>query len=419
LALVEGCKHSLDITVPAAVVAAETEKVVAEIAKKVKMPGFRPGKAPISLVRGRYPNEIRQDVVDAVIPKALEEAFEKDKLKVVSRPSIVDLHFHEDQDLHFKVEFEVAPEFELGTYTGLTAKYEEPVVTDEDLTQRIDTIREQRAEYVNIDPRPAAEGDFAAVNLKSISGTEKPVERDDLQLKVGDADAVQAFNEQLVGMSPGEEKEFDVTYPGDYSEAALAGRSVRFNMKLNMLRRKELPVVDDDFAQDLGDYKTVDELKEAVRAAIMRERETESKTKARNELLDKLVDSHDFPVPMVFVDRQTESNIEQQISGLAQQGMDVSKLNLDWDKVKESQRERSTRDVKASLLLDKIADRESIVALQDEVDKEVQRYARSQRKPAAQIRMDLEKSGGLGRIAAQIRTEKTLNFLFDNARKEA
>jgi trigger factor len=419
LALVEGCKHSLDITVPAAVVAAETERVVAEIAKKVKMPGFRPGKAPIALVKSRFPNEIRQDVVDAVIPKALEEAFEKDKLKVVSRPSIVDLHFHDDQDLHFKVEFEVAPEFELGVYTGLTAKYEEPVVNDEDITQRIDSVREQRAEYINIDPRPAVDGDYAAVNLRSIGGTEKPVERDDMQLKVGDADAVPVFNEQLLGMSPGEEKEFDVTYPEDYSEAALAGRTVRFNMKLNMLRRKELPNVDDDFAQDLGDYKTVDELKEAVRAAILRERENESKTKAKNELLDKLVDAHDFPVPKVYVDRQVENNIEQQLSGLAMQGLDVSKLNLDWDKLKDSQKDRATRDVKASLLLDRIADRESIVALQDEVDKEVQRYARSQRKPAAQIRMDLEKNGGLGRIAAQIRTEKTLNFLFDQARKEA
>jgi trigger factor len=409
----------LDLTVPAAVIAEETAKVVADIAKKVKMPGFRPGKAPLSLVKNRFPNEIRQDVVDRVLPKALEEAFKKDELKVISRPSVVDLHFHDDQDLHFKVEFEVAPEFELGEYTGLTAKYEEPQVTDEDVDKRIDAVREQRAEYVNIDPRPAEDGDYAAVNLKSIAGADKPVERDDLQLKVGDPDAVQAFNEQLAGMSPGETKEFDVPYPADYSEAALAGRTVRFQMTLNTLRRKELPTVDDDFAQDLGDYKNVEELKGAVRASILREREAESKNKAQTELLDKLVDAHNFPVPNVYVDRQVENNIEQQFSGLAAQGVDVSKLNLDWDKVRESQKERATRDVKASLLLDRIADRESIVALQEEVDREVQRYARSQRKPAAQIRMDLEKNGGLGRIAAQIRTEKTLNFLFDKARKEA
>ena len=419
MALVEGCKHSLDITVSADIVEKETEKVLADIAKKVKMPGFRPGKAPLSLVKSRYPNEIRQDVVDRILPKALEEAFEKDKLKVVSRPNILDLHFHEGKDLHFKVEFEVAPEFELGVYAGLTAKYEEPQVTDADVEQRIEAVREQRAEYINIDPRPTEDGDYAAVNLKSLSGAEKPVERDDMQLKVGDPDAVQAFNEQLLGMTPGDEKEFDVTYPEDYQEANLAGRTVRFQMKLNTLRRKELPAVDDEFAQDIGDYKNVEELKAAVQAAILRERETASKGKVKNELLDKLVDAHDFPVPNVYIDRQVENNVEQQLSGLAAQGMDVSKLNLDWEKVRESLKDRATRDVKASLLLDRIADRESIVAMQDEVDREVQRYARAQRKPAAQIRMDLEKNGGLGRISAQIRTEKTLTFLFDNARKEA
>jgi trigger factor len=419
LALVEGCKHSLDITVPAAVVAQETEKVVGDIAKKAKLPGFRPGKAPVSLVRSRFPNEIRQELVDQLIPKYLEEAFKKDNLQVVSRPNIVDLHFHDGEELHFKVEFEVAPDVELGTYTGLSIKYNEPQLKDEEVEQRLDSIREQKAEYINIDPRPAQEGDYASVNLKSLEGAAKPVERDDMQLKVGDADAVQAFNEQLLGMTPGEEKEFEVTYPADYAEEALSGRTVKFHMKLNVLRKKELPTLDDDFAQDLGDYKNLEELKTAVKAAILRERENEAKSEAKTQILDKLVEAHTFPVPDVFVDRQVQNNIEQQLSSLAMQGVDVSKLNLDWAKLKEGQKDRATRDVKASLILERIADRESIVAMQDEVDREVQRYARQQRKPVAQVRMDLEKNGALSRIAAQIRTEKTLNFLFDQSRKEA
>lgn len=419
LALVEGCKHSLEITVPAPAVAEQMEKVVADIAKKAKMPGFRPGKAPLSLVKSRFPNEIRQETVDQLIPKYLEETFKKENLQVVSRPNIVDLHFHDGEELHFKVEFEVAPEFELGTYSGIAVKYTEPVVSDEDVDKRLEGIREQRAEYINIDPRPAADGDYASVNLKSVSGAAKPVERDDLQLKVGDADAVKEFNEHLVGMSPGDEKEFDVTYPEDYAEENLAGRTVRFLMKLNVLRRKELPAVDDEFAQDLGDYKNVEELKGAIRASILRERENEAKGEAKTQILDALVDSHPFPVPDAYVDRQVQNNIEQQLSSLAAQGIDVSKMNLDWGKLRDSQKDRATRDVKASLLLDKIAERENVVALQDEVDKEVQRFARQQRKPVAQVRMDLEKNGVLGRIAAQIRTEKTLNLLFDQARKEA
>jgi trigger factor len=409
----------LDITVPAAVVAQEMEKVVADIAKKAKMPGFRPGKAPLSLVKSRFPNEIRRETMDQLIPRFLEEAIQKDKLNVVSRPNVVDLHFHDGEELHFKVEFEVAPDFELGEYTGLAVKYNEPEVTDQDVEGRLDSIREQRAEYVNIDPRPIVDGDYVAVSLKSLEGSAKPVERDDVQLKVGDADAVKEFNEQLVGMSPGDEKEFDVEYPAEYAEESLAGRKVKFHMKVNVLRRKELPALDDEFAQDLGDYKNMEELRGAIRAAILREREGEAKSLAKTQILDQLVAAHDFPVPEVFVDRQVRNNVEQQLSALAMQGVDVSKMNLDWAKLREAQKDRATKDVKASLLIEKIADRESVVALQDDVDREVQRYARQQRKPVAQVRMDLEKNGGLGRIAGQIRTEKTLNFLFDKARKEA
>ncbi len=419
MALVEGCKHSLDITVPADVVAQETEKVVADIAKKVKLPGFRPGKAPLSLVKSRFPNEIRQELLDQLLPKTLEEAFKKDNLQVVSRPNIVDLHFHDGEELHFKVEFEVAPEFELGEYTGLTIKYDEPQVSDEDVDKRLEGIREQRAEYINIDPRPAVDGDYASVNLKSIEGSAKPVEREDLQLKIGDEDAVKEFNEHLIGMTPGEEKEFEVTYPAEYAEESLAGRTVKFHMKLNVLRRKELPALDDEFAQDLGDYKNIEELKGAIRGSILRERESEAKSQAQTQILDQLVDAHSFPVPDAYVDRQVQNNVEQQLHSLAMQGVDVSKMNLDWAKLREAQKGRATRDVKASLLLDRIADREAVVALQDEVDREIQRFARQQRKPAAQVRMELEKNGGLGRIAAQIRTEKTLNLLFDKARKEA
>lgn len=383
------------------------------------MPGFRPGKAPLSLVKSRFPNEIRQETMDQLIPRFLEEAIQKDKLNVVSRPNVVDLHFHDGEELHFKVEFEVAPDFELGEYTGLAVKYNEPEVTDQDVEGRLDSIREQRAEYVNIDPRPIVDGDYVAVSLKSLEGSAKPVERDDVQLKVGDADAVKEFNEQLVGMSPGDEKEFDVEYPAEYAEESLAGRKVKFHMKVNVLRRKELPALDDEFAQDLGDYKNMEELRGAIRAAILREREGEAKSLAKTQILDQLVAAHDFPVPEVFVDRQVRNNVEQQLSALAMQGVDVSKMNLDWAKLREAQKDRATKDVKASLLIEKIADRESVVALQDDVDREVQRYARQQRKPVAQVRMDLEKNGGLGRIAGQIRTEKTLNFLFDKARKEA
>ena len=324
-----------------------------------------------------------------------------------------------DQPIRFKAEFEVSPAIELGEYRGLTVKYAEPVVTEEDITNRVEEIRDSKAEYVNIDPRPAEDGDYVLVNLKSIAGADKPVEREDLSLKIGDKDALPAFNENLTGMTPGETKEFTVTYPENYAEANLSGKTVTFEMTLTALRKKELPDLNDEFAKDLGDFQTLDELRNMVKGALLRERENRAKNEARLLLVEQLVASHEFPVPEVFIDRQLRDGLEQRLTALVQQGVDPKTLDFDWQAYRETNKEQAVKDVKGSLLLEKIAEREAIETMRDEMDKEIQRIARGQRRPVAQVRMDLEKNNRMPPIASQIRTEKVLNFLFDNARKEA
>jgi trigger factor len=227
-----------------------------------------------------------------------------------------------------------------------------------------------------------------------------------------------AFTEVLRGMSPEEEREFDITYPEDYGQEKLAGKTISFRIKLKAIRRKELPELNDEFAKDLGDFNTMEELRETVRKSIFRDREHAAQQKAKDELVDRLVETHEFPVPEAFVDQQIELTLSTQLRQLGAQGMDISKLKLDFAKVKESQRERAVHDVKASLLLEKIAERESINATQDEVDREIQQIARQEREPVAAMRKKLDKSGGIGRLANHIRTQKTLGFLFEHARKE-
>jgi trigger factor len=420
LALLEGCKHELEIFVTEEEVVSETERAIEELKKKVRLPGFRPGKAPASLIRSRFESDIRQDVLESLVPKSFRKKVEDEGLHVVGTPNISDVHFHKGEGLHYKAEFEVAPEFELKDVRELSAAYADPQVNDTDVDERIGQLREQKAEYVNIDPRPVENGDFAVVELESLSGVEgQPVRQDDVQLHVGSEDTMPAFTENLLGMQPEEEKEFDVTYPEDFGQERLAGKTVRFRMKLKGIRRKELPELNDEFAKDLGDFQNLEELRDAVRKTIFREREGAAVQKAKNELIDKLVNAHEFPVPEAFIERQIENQVEQYVRTLASQGIDPSKLKLDWDKVKESQRDKAIRDVKASLLLDKLAERESIYATQDEVDREVQLIAKREREPVAAVRMKLEKNGVLGRIASHIRTEKSLNHLFEQARKEA
>lgn len=419
MALVEGCKHSLDITVPVAEVEKETERVVAEIQKKVRLPGFRPGKAPVALVKQRFAGDIRQDVLEKLVPRFFREAAEKEHLEVVGQPNVSDVHFHAGEPLKFKAEFEVAPKFELGEYRGITVTYDEPEVTDAEVDARIEEIREQKAEYVNEEPRPLADGDYAVVALESVSGVAEKVSQDELMLKIGDEATMKEFSENLRGASPEESREFDVTYPEDYDRKQLAGRTVRFKATVKAVRRKELPEVNDEFAKDLGDYQTVFELKEAVRKSLRQDREHKAQDEAKHQLIDKLVDTHDFPVPEVYIDRQVEINVENQLRTLAAQGIDPRGIKLDWQKVRETQKDKAKRDVKASLLLDKIGEREAIMATQEEVDREVQKIARQQREAVAAVRAKLQKDGVIGRIAGNIRTEKTLAFLFEQARKEA
>jgi trigger factor len=420
LALVEGCKHSLEISIPVPEVESETNRVTEDVRKRAKLPGFRPGKAPASLIRKQFASDIRQKVLESLIPKFLQKQIEAENLNVVGTPDVTDVHFHDGEPLRFKAEFEVAPEIELGEYKDVEVPYHDPEVTDEDLAKRIDEIREQKAEYVNVDPRPVQDGDFAVVALESMSGVEgDPVKTEEMQLEIGAKDTFEAFTENLRGVTPGEEKEFDVAYPEDYGSAKLAGKTVRFHATLKGIRRKELPEVNDEFAQDLGDYRTVDELREAVRKNIFSQRQYEAQQAAKNLIVDKLVDVHSFPVPEVFVERQIKSRVEQSLRSMAAEGIDPRSIKLDWEKVKESQREKALREVKASMVLSKISEREAIHATRDEVDREVEKIAKQQRKPVAAIQMEFEKDGTMGRIASHIQTDKTLNFLFEHARKTA
>jgi trigger factor len=419
VSLAEGCKRSLEITVPAVEVEQETERVVVEIQKKVRLPGFRPGKAPAAMVKSKFAGDIRQDVLEKLVPRFFRAAAEKDHLNVVGTPDISEVHFHAGEPLKFKAAFEVAPEFELGDYRGLTITYNEPEASDEDLAKRLEEIRERKAEFVNEDPRPLADGDYALLSLESLSGTDEKISQDEISVRIGDPATMPAFTENLRGVAPDESREFDVVYPEEYDRKNLAGRTVRFRATVKAVRRKELPDLNDEFAKDLGDYQTLEEVREAIRKSILREREQKSMDDAKHQLIERLVDAHEFAVPDAYVDRQIEINVENQLRTLAAQGIDPKSIKLDWNKVRESQKDRAARDVRASLLLDKIADREAIGATQEEVDREVQRIAKQQREAVAVTRAKLQKEGAIARIAGSIRTDKTLNLLFEHARKEA
>jgi trigger factor len=412
------CKRTVEVEIPVEEVERARERVTSSIRQRVRLPGFRPGKAPLSMIQARFEGDIRNEVLELLLPQAFRDRVKQDDLTVVGTPDISDLKFEAGQPIRFKADFEVAPEVELGEYRGLPVKYEEPVVTDEEVGQRLESMRENKAEYVNLDPRPIEDKDFVLVQLRSLSGLAEPISQD-VQIEVGGGETLPAFNEALLGANPGEAREVDVTYPEDYGQERLAGKTVRFELTPKFVRKKELPALDDEFARDLGDYQSFTDLREAVKKSIFQEKQYVAQQEAKEALIDRLVEGHDFPIPEAYVERQIENQVRAQLSNLAGRGVDPNSLNVDWTKIKESQRDEAARNVKASLLLEKISEREGIRAAQEEVDREVQRIARQEREAVAVTRARLEKDGALGRIAGHIQTEKTLQFLLEQAQKHA
>ena len=418
--LVEGCRHSLEISIPVQVVERETSRVVEDVQKRAKLRGFRPGKVPVTIIRKEFAGEIRRKVLESLIPTHLHKQLEAENLSVVGTPDVKDVHFHDGEPLRFTAEFEVVSDIELQDYKDVEVPYHEPEVTEADIDKRMEELRGQKAQHVNVDPRPVEDGDFAVLSIRSIGGVEgEPFSQEEMVLEMGGGDTVPAFTENVRGLSPGDEKEFEVAYPADFGAARLAGKTVQFHATVKGIRRKDLPELNDEFAQDLGDYRNLDELREALRKSIFGQRQYEVQQEAKNQIVAKLVEAHEFPVPEAFVERQIRNRVEQSLRVMAEQGLDPKSLKVDWEKVKETQRGKAVQEVKASLLLSRIAEREAISATRDEVDKEVERMARQERQPVAAVQMRFEKDGTLRRIADHIQTEKTLNFLFEHARKTA
>jgi len=413
---VADCKRSVEIEIPLEEVEKTKERVTSSLRQRVRLPGFRPGKAPLSMIQSRFESDIRNEVLEMLLPQAFREKVAQDGLKVVGQPNISDLKFESGQPIHFKADFEVAPEFEIAEYRGLAAKYEEPQVSDEEIGTRLESMRESKADYVNLDPRPVESGDYVLVHLKSLEGLAEAIDQD-VQIQVGGEDTLPGFNEALIGLNPDQTRAIDITYPEEYGQENLAGKTIKFELTPKTLRKKELPALDDEFARDLGDFKTLDELKEAVRKNIFAEKQYSAQQSAKEEIIDKLVEGNQFAIPEAYIDRQIENQVRTQLSDLTGRGVDPKTIKFDWAKVKELQQEKATRNVRASLLLEKIAEKENITASKEEVDAEVQRLARRDREAVAVTRAKLEKDGMLSRISGHITTEKTLQFLFENAQK--
>src|SRR4029077_15328403 len=331
----------------------ETEALIQKYQKLARLPGFRKGHVPASIIRQRFAEDIKTDVVETLVPRYFRQEADKQGLIPVSQPRVTDLHIHDGEPLRFKASFEILPEIKVDGYKELRADKPVIEITDEEVAQALNQLREQHATYTAIEGRPLADGDFAQVALdgKPKAGEGQPVHMDDVLVEIGGKDTMSEFNENLRGAAAGEEKTFEVKYPEDSSDKRLAGQTFDYTVKVLSLKQKSLPELNDEFAKELGEFTSIEDVKKRIRENMEEEKRHTAEHEAKDKLVAELVKRNDFEVPEAMVDRQIDVRLERCLRALAAQGMRAEDMKkMDLNRLRAGQRDQAVQEVKASLL---------------------------------------------------------------------
>jgi trigger factor len=408
-------RREIAVEIPADEVSRQTEALIQKYQKLARLPGFRKGHVPASIIRQRFAEDIKTDVVESLVPRYFRQEADKRGLVPVSQPRVTDLHIHEGEPLRFKASFEVLPEIHVEDYKELRADKPVITVTDEQVEEALNHLREQHATFAAIEGRPLAEGDFAQVALdgKPKVGAGQPVHMDDVLVEIAGKNTMPEFTENLRGAAAGDEKTFEVKYPEDSSDERLAGHTFDYTVKVLSLKQKNLPELNDDFAKEVGEFSGIDDLKKRIRENMEAEKTHTAEREAKDKLVAELVKRNDFEVPEAMVERQIDVRVERGLRALAVQGMrpeDIKKMDV--NRLRAGQREQAVQEVKASLLLDKVADLEKVEVTAEEIEQGIRALATQTKQSSETVRARLTRDGALDRIRNRIRHEKTLNLLY-------
>jgi len=416
---VSDCKKNLDIEIPQEVVDQEITHIAYEFARRARVPGFRPGKAPIGVVKTRFRDEILSEMMKHLMPKYVEDAIEERKLAVVHMPRFESVDYAPGQPLRFKAVFEVYPRIEISNYVGIPVQEVSSSVEDSEVDERLKKLQEEMAELVPVEEdRPIKEGDYAEITFNgTIQGSEEPpVLGQKAVAEIGGRNTLKEFTENLLGTKVNDQKTFTVQYRPDYPEAKLAGRTVEYKVTVEAIKQKEVPELNDEFAQRLGDFKTIDDVKGNIRKTTEKHKHEHAREQMREKLLEWLEDNNQFELPETLVEAQLQTRVRRMLRELSRQGINPQRLDVDWGKIREDQQEQAKRDVKGSLILDYISEKENIRVTDEEIEAEIDKIAAETDRPREKVKEVLSRDSGLERLRDQIRNRKTLDLLQEKAR---
>ena len=423
-------KKSVAVEIPSDVVDAQIDRVARSYSRQARIPGFRQGKVPATLIKKRFRDQILHDVAHALIPRAIDEALRERGLEPVDTPDVRDVHVDEGQALRFTAIFETLPPIDPGELESISLRRPAVTLEDDALEKTLTQLQNRAARFEPVEGRGIEEGDTvtldiergpARTDLSSGSAEGRPETQDkgghhhDVAVEIGGKANPPGFDAELKGLAAGDQKSFTIRYPEDYAVKEMAGTAVDYNVKIKDIRKRVLPALDDEFAKDVGDFATLQLLQDRIREDLQREAEAEADRTLRGDLLKELADRVKVDIPDSLVERELDRRTEEFARRLMDQNIDPRRANIDWDQFRDSQREASVSSVKSALMLDEISRRENVVVSDEDVEKDVAQYAeRSGLTPAA-VRARLEKEGALSRLAAGLRREKTMDLILSRA----
>jgi len=418
-------RKQIDIEIEAEAVRAAYDSISDRYAKAANVPGFRPGHAPRAVVRTRFKDQIRSELLRELLPDAVQKAIEEHQLEPLGEPEL-NLENTEglselgQKPISFNVNLEVLPEIELGNYKGLEVARRTRPIADEDVDRVIESLRENSASLEPVEDRGAQFGDTVTASFhgKFLDEPEAaPINVEDVDVVLGGEGVVSEITNNLLEAKADDEKTFRVSYPEDFSSKGLAGKNIEYTVKVSAVRIKELPELDDEWAQSLGDeVGSLAELRTKIREDLESQAKNEAEGRMRADLIRKLVESHQFELPERLVQHQTEHRFESVVRDMIGQGIDPRNPQLDWDKARDSLKEQAGYDLRGSLLLERVADEEKVEVSDQEIDDEINAVAAASRQTPEQVRAILTKQGGERSIAGRLRNRKALDILIANAR---
>ena len=397
----EGVERLLEVSVPAETVQEAEERTVRRYAGQARLPGFRPGKAPAALVRKKFKDAIRQQTLESLLQEAYQEVLEREKLKVVSTPHLHDVRFDEGKPLVFELHVEVRPELTLERVQGFHLKRTTAPVDDAALNKQIEELRDQRATWAPVPEKPAP-GDMVTVLLATGDDSGELPEGKEYRIVLGGGQAIAGIEELIMRGAPGETTEDTVRWPEDFPDEAERGKTKRVRVTVQDVKRKSLPTLDDAFAREVGDFESLDALTAAVRRDLESPAEREADAGVRQQVIDQIVEANRFDVPPSWVNQLVDGYMKAY-------------------SIPEEERERFTaefrpvaeRQVRRDLIIDTLAERETLKSTEADIDARVGEVAAKRQADPGQVYAQLQKAGRLQEIERAITEEKVFKWLLE------